>query len=150
FLELLQSLHVRLAGDGPPDVVLTDGYLRGELEECNAEALRAGRPWLLVKPAGRQVWVGPLFRPGATGCWECLVDRLRSNSPVASYLQGRNGHAGAILNDRACTPATLRVAWGLAANAVATWVVRGELPDLDGKLQTLDVPSWRLQTHVLV
>jgi ribosomal protein S12 methylthiotransferase accessory factor len=149
FLELLQSLHVRLAGDGRADVVLTDSYLRGELADCNAEALRAGRPWLLVKPSGRQVWVGPLFHPGATGCWECLADRLRSNSPVASYLEGRNGHAGAIVNDRAGTPATLRVAWGLAANAVATWVVRGELPDLDGKVQTLDVPSWRLQTHTL-
>jgi ribosomal protein S12 methylthiotransferase accessory factor len=150
FLELLQSLHVRPAGDGPADVVLTDSYLRPELEECNTEALRAGRPWLLVKPSGRQVWVGPLFRPGATGCWACLADRLRSNSPVAGYLQGRNGHAAAIVNDRACTPATLRVAWGMAANAVATSVVRGELPDLDGKVQTLDVPSWRLQTHTLV
>jgi ribosomal protein S12 methylthiotransferase accessory factor len=150
FLELLQALHVRVAADGPADVVLTDSYLRGELEECNAEALRAARPWLLIKPSGRQVWVGPLFRPGATGCWECLADRLRSNSPVASYLQGRDGHAGAIVSDRAGTPATVQVAWGLAASAVAAWVVRGELPDLDGKVQTLDVPSWRLQTHALV
>jgi ribosomal protein S12 methylthiotransferase accessory factor len=63
FLKLLQSLHVRVAAEGAPDVVLTDSYLRGELEACNAEALRAGRPWLLVKPSGRQVWVGPLFRP---------------------------------------------------------------------------------------
>src|SRR5262249_56862643 len=73
-----------------------------------------------------------------------------ANSPVANYLQGRNGHAGAVVNDRACTPATLQVAGGLAANAVASWVVRGELPELDGKLQTLDVPSWRLQTHSLI
>ena len=33
--------------------------------------------------------------------------------------------------------------------AVASWVVRGELPELEGKLQTLDVPTWRLQTHTL-
>jgi ribosomal protein S12 methylthiotransferase accessory factor len=149
FVELLQSLHVRVASEGAPDVVLTDSYLRGELEACNAEALRAGRPWLLVKPSGRQVWVGPLFRPEKTGCWECLAQRLRSNSPVATFLQGRNGHA-AVVSDRACTPATSRVAEGLAANAVASWVVRGELPELDGKLQTLDVPSWRLQTHTLI
>jgi oxazoline/thiazoline synthase len=150
FLDLLRSLHVRVAGEGPPDVVLTDSYLRGELEACNAAALRGGRPWLLVKPSGRQVWVGPLFRPGQTGCWECLAQRLRANSPVVAYLQGRNGHAGAVVNDRAATPATLQVAWGLAAHAVASWVVRGELPELEGRLQTLDVPSWRLQTHTLV
>jgi ribosomal protein S12 methylthiotransferase accessory factor len=150
FLKLLQSLHVRVADGGPPDVVLTDSYLRGDLEACNTQALREGRPWLLVKPLGRQVWIGPLFRPGTTGCWACLAERLRVNSPVAAYLQGRNGHAGAIVNDRAGTPATMQVAWGLAANAVASWVVRDELPDLEGKLQTLDVPSWRMQTHPLV
>jgi ribosomal protein S12 methylthiotransferase accessory factor len=150
FLGLLQSLHVRVAEEGPPDVVLTDSYLRGELEACNAEALRNGRPWLLVKPSGRQVWVGPLFRPGQTGCWECLARRLRANSPVAAYLQGRSGPGKAVVNDRAGSPATLQVAWGLAANAVASWVVRGELPELDGKIQTLDVPSLRMQTHPLV
>jgi ribosomal protein S12 methylthiotransferase accessory factor len=148
FLELLQSLHVRVAAEGAPDVVLTDSYLRGELEARNAEALRSGRPWLLVKPSGRQVWVGPLFRPGKTGCLECLAQRLRVNSPVAAFLQGRNGRA-AVINDRACTPATMQVACGLTANAVASWVVRGELPELDGKLQTLDVPTWRLQSHPL-
>src|SRR5262245_22854265 len=114
FFELLQSLHVRVAGEGAPDVVLADSYLSGELEACNAEALRSERPWLLVKPSGRQVWVGPLFRPGKTACWECLAQRLRSNSPIAAFLQGRNGRA-AVVNDRVCTPATLRVAEGLAA-----------------------------------
>src|SRR5262249_22816267 len=150
FLDLLRSLHVRVAGDGPPDVVLTDSYLRGDLAACNAEALRSGRPWLLVKPGGRQIWVGPLFRPGETGCWECLARRLRSNSPVASYLEGRHGRAGVTAGGRAATPASLRVAWGLAAAAVAEWVVRGESPELDGKIQTLDLPTWRLQTHTLV
>jgi ribosomal protein S12 methylthiotransferase accessory factor len=149
FLELLGSVHVRVGGGGPPDVVLTDSPLRGELRDCNEAALRGGRPWLLVKPAGRQVWVGPLFRPGVTGCWECLAGRLRANSPVAAYLQGRNGRTGVVVQDRAATPATLHVAWGLAAAAVASWVVRGEAPDLEGKLQTLDVPTWRLQTHTL-
>jgi ribosomal protein S12 methylthiotransferase accessory factor len=150
FRELLQSLHVRLTDEHPPDVVLTDSALRGELQDCNAAALREGRPWLLVKPTGRQVWVGPLFRPGKTGCWECLAHRLRSNFPVAAYLYGRNGNGRAVVQDRATTPATLQVGWGLAANAVASWVVRGELPELEGKLQTLDVPTWRMQTHTLI
>jgi ribosomal protein S12 methylthiotransferase accessory factor len=150
FRELLESLHVRLADDGPPDVVLTDSALRAELPECNAAALRDGRPWLMVKPLGRQIWVGPLFRPGKTGCWECLAERLRANFPVAAYLQGRNGHGEAVVRDRATTPATLQVGWGMAANAVASWIVRGEVAELDGKLQTFDVPTWRLQTHTLI
>jgi ribosomal protein S12 methylthiotransferase accessory factor len=150
FLDLLRSLHVRVAGEGPPDVVLTDSPLRRDLQECNAAALRDGRPWLLVKPTGRQVWVGPLFRPGQTGCWECLAQRLRANSPVAAYLHDRNGHAGPAVLDRTATPATLQVGWGLAANAAASWIVRGDLPELDGKLQTLDLPTWRLHAHTLI
>jgi bacteriocin biosynthesis cyclodehydratase domain-containing protein len=150
FLELLRSVHVRVDDDGTPDVVLTNSPLRGELRDCNATALQSGRPWLLVKPTGRQVWIGPLFVPGKTGCWECLAQRLRANSPVAAYLQERNGHGGPVVPDRAATPATLQAAGGLAANAVATWVVRGELPPLEGKLQTLDLPTWRMQTHSLV
>jgi ribosomal protein S12 methylthiotransferase accessory factor len=150
FRELLQSLHVRLADEGPPDVVLIDSALRAELRDCNAAALRDRRPWLLVKPTGRQIWIGPLFRPGTTGCWECLAQRLRANFPVAAYLQDRNGHAGTFVQDRAATPATLQVGWGLAANAVASWIVRGEVPELDGKLQTLDLPTWRWQTHTLI
>ena len=150
FLELLRSVHVQVAGEGPLDVVVTDSVWRRELRDWNAEARRNGRPWLLVKPTGRQVWVGPLFHPHKTGCWECLIQRLRANCPVAAYLEGRNGHARVLLPDRAATPATMQIAFGLAANAVASWVVRGEVPELDGKLQTLDVPSWRLQAHTLV
>jgi ribosomal protein S12 methylthiotransferase accessory factor len=150
FLDLLKSVHVRVGGGGPPDVVLTDSPLRGQLRDCNAAALQSGRPWLLVKPTGRQVWIGPLFVPGKTGCWECLAQRLRANSPVAAYLLERNGHGGPVVRDRAATPATLQVALGLAANAVASWIVLGELPQLEGKLQTLDIPTWRMQTHSLV
>src|SRR5262245_31047001 len=64
FLELLRSLHVRVAAEGTLDVVLTDRALRGELKDWNAVAVRDGRPWLLVKPTGREVWIGPLFLPG--------------------------------------------------------------------------------------
>jgi ribosomal protein S12 methylthiotransferase accessory factor len=150
FCRLLESLHVQLADEGPPDVVLTDSALRREMRDCNAAALRDGRPWLMVKPTGRQIWVGPFIRPGKTGCWECLAQRLRANSPVAAYLQERHGHAGAVVQDRVATLATFQVGWGLAANAVASWIVRGELPELEGKVQTLDVPTWRLQTHALI
>jgi ribosomal protein S12 methylthiotransferase accessory factor len=149
FAELLGALAVRTTADGPPDVVLTDTYLRDELAEVNRAALRGGRPWVLVKPTGRQVWVGPLFRPGRTGCWACLAERMRANAPVPAYLRERGGHTLTPISDLAHTPATEQVALGLAANAVATWVVRGEVPELDGKIQTLDLPTWRLQEHAL-
>lgn len=147
---LLEALHVRLADAGQLMVVVTDHYLRGGLDACNEEALRRGQPWLLLKPVGCQIWLGPLFRPGKTGCWECLAQRLRANFPVASYLEGICGQGALPSIDLAQTPATQAVAWGLAASAIATWVARGELPPLEGKLQTLDAISLVVQSHNLL
>jgi len=149
FREVLGALAVRTTLVGSPEVVITDRYLRDELAEVNADALRSDRAWVLVKPTGRQVWIGPLFRPGHTGCWACLANRLRANSPVPSYLRERNGHGITPISDLAYTPATEQVALGLATNAVATWIVNGELPELEGKIQTLDLPTWKLQVHQL-
>ncbi len=153
---LLQQLHVRVADEhedesGARRVVVVDSYLRAELQDENAAALRDGRPWLLVRPVGRQVWVGPLFRPGRTGCWECLADRLRANNPVESYLERRrNGSPGTDAAVPAGSPAILEVGRGLAAHAVASWAVRGELPELEGMIQTLDLSSWKTQGHALI
>lgn len=150
FLKLLESLHVRVTEDGSPDVVITDHYERSELKDINANALRLGKSWLLARPFGRQLWFGPLFQSKRTGCWECLSCRLQSNSPVSNYLQEATGQAGKIEKDRARSTATLEAAWGLIANTVATWIVKEELPELQGKIQTLDLPSWQLQSHTLV
>src|ERR1035437_1015259 len=72
--------------DGLPDVstqglvvVVVDDYLTESLREFNQARQRSGQPWMLVKPWGRELWVGPRFVPGETGCWECLADRLTAN-----------------------------------------------------------------------
>jgi oxazoline/thiazoline synthase len=153
FRALIETMGIRLeegSGDSSLGVVLVDDYQRAELAEYNAVSLREGRAWLLARPVGRRVWIGPLFRPGFTACWECLAQRLRMNSPVATYLAGRNGRPDAVAEDIAASPATLQAALGLAANAVASWIVRGELPALEGKVQTLDLGSWKTEAHTLV
>jgi oxazoline/thiazoline synthase len=150
FRALLQSMQVQFADDGQWTVVVTDSYLRDDLRVFNQEALRGGRPWLLVRTGGSQVWLGPLFRPGHTGCWACLAERLRANSPMAGYLEGKNGNDGATFVDRCRTPATLQAGWGLAATAVASWIVGADLSRLDGKVQTLDLLTGRAQAHTLI
>ncbi len=147
--ELLRSLGVRTNGEPALTVVATDSYLRSELRTYNEEALQNGRPWLVMKPVGRWVWLGPLFVPGKTGCWACLAERLQGNAPVLAYLESKRGHTGEAAAHRAATPATLQAAWGLAATAIASWVARGDLPHLDGKIRTLDVLTAESQTHTL-
>ncbi len=147
---LLQSLHMRFADDGHWTVVVTDSYLRSAVQDSNRQALRAGRPWLLVRAGGSQIWLGPLFRPGYTGCLACLVERLQANSPVAGYLEQKHGNDGATLVDRCRTPATLQIGWGLAATAVSSWIVGADMSRLDGKVQTLDVLTGQTQSHTLI
>jgi bacteriocin biosynthesis cyclodehydratase domain-containing protein len=148
--DLLQSLGVRTDGDPALTVVEADSYLRDELRAVNEEALRTGKPWLLVNPVGRWIWLGPLFVPGKTGCWACLAERMRANAPILAYLDAKHGHTGEDAARRAYTPATLQVGRGLAATAVAWRIGRGELPHLEGKVYTLDVLTGESQTHSLV
>jgi len=148
---LLQSLGVRVGESGDVGLVVTDHYLRRELEAYNREALGSGRPWLLVKPTGATIWIGPLFRPGTTGCWECLARRMRANNPLLGYLDAVRGDRGPPSTDGGRTPATEAVGWGLVAHAVHSWIGRDdERPTLEGKLQTLDLVSYRQQSHRLI
>ena len=64
-------------------VTLTDDHLRPGLAALNAAALATDRPWLLARPGGRQLWLGPLLRPGHGACWTCLAERLRTNRAVS-------------------------------------------------------------------
>lgn len=140
------GLCVEAGGDF--HLVVTDHYLRPQLEEQNAAALASGRPWLLVKPVGRQIWIGPLLRPGVTGCWKCLSERLRTNHAVEGYLLER--HPGeSKLYESASTAASRQAALALAAETIANWIVRGELPECEGQIRTFDLLSWQVETHAL-
>ena len=94
--------------------------------------------------------MGPLFLPGQDRLLG-LPGRAPAGQLAGADLPGGEARPhGEATADRAGTPATLQVAWGLAATAVASWIGRGELPHLDGKLQTLDVLTGETQTHTLV
>ncbi len=82
-----------LGGTAGITLVVTDSYLRPELAEVNARQLRDGQPWLLARPQGPVIWVGPLMRPGRTACWRCLEHRLRRNRPFEYRLLTHPGAA---------------------------------------------------------
>ncbi|SLN54969.1 TOMM precursor leader peptide-binding protein [Ruegeria meonggei] len=66
-------------GEHDLTLVLTDCYLRPELDLLHAEALRRSTPWMLAKPTGSEVWIGPLFDGSCQSCWDCLAQSLRDN-----------------------------------------------------------------------
>ena len=74
-------------------VVLCTDYLDPGLAEVDAAHRAAGRPWLLAKPGGTTVWIGPVFQPGG-GCWHCLATRLRGHRQAEGYVQAALGRSG--------------------------------------------------------
>jgi bacteriocin biosynthesis cyclodehydratase domain-containing protein len=149
FRSALRSLRVTVGDVGQLLVVITDDYLRGALQAINKDALQSGRPWLLVKPVGSILWLGPLFRPGITACWACLAQRLRANRPVETHLRARTGRTEVLPVSLGWSPSTLNVTLNLAAGEVARWVVRGK-SEFEGAVVTLDIRSGKTRTHVVV
>ncbi len=89
----LAALGVRVGGRGTADlaVVLVDDYLNPGLAAVNRRAARRGQPWLVARPAGLMPWIGPLFVPGETACWQCLAHRLEGNRAVAGLVRRSRG-----------------------------------------------------------
>jgi ribosomal protein S12 methylthiotransferase accessory factor len=146
----LATSNVPVSEDGDFAVVLTDDYLQDGLDEFNVAALASGRPWLLVKPLGTILWIGPVFRPGESACWECLAQRLRSNRKVESHLQNKKKTAMPFPVSHAALPATVHAAAHLVAIEAVKWIARPEQRAPEGELVTLDLLTLETEKHTLV
>ena len=117
-------------------IVLTDDYLHPDLARFNQQHLDRQQPWLLVKPLGSVLWLGPVFKPGETGCWHCLAQRLEGNREVETSVQRQKQAAAAngstpssatetayLPTARAALPSTVQTALHLAATEIAKHLV---------------------------
>src|SRR5712692_3979912 len=126
FADALTAMGLRLDDQGELTIVLTDDYLQGGLADINSAALASGKPWMLVKPAGTLLWIGPVFRPGVTPCWNCLAQRLRANREVESYLLGRTQGQAPFPIPRATTAASLQAAAQVVALEAAKAIAQDD------------------------
>ncbi|MDR3670183.1 MAG: TOMM precursor leader peptide-binding protein [Holophaga sp.] len=138
-------------GDPDLEVAVTDDYLRRDLLEWARAAREAGRPWMVLRPLGREFWIGPLFpgSPGPSGCFGCLRHRLRRNQQVQEFLRGRNGWPEPMPTAVAALPAAVAAACGLAAVEIAKFLA-GAPHNLEGQLLSMDTRTWVSKTHALV
>ncbi|CAN5242084.1 TOMM precursor leader peptide-binding protein [soil metagenome] len=144
-------------------VVVTDDYLRPELSDINRNALRAWRPWMIVKPVGSVTWLGPVFMPGETGCWQCLAHRLSGNVEVRSSIlrqrQAATGTPDCVSTSRPVYPSVVDQALNWAATEAAKWIVAQSdaayegcevrSSSLAGKILTFDHVTHACATHQL-
>ena len=132
------------------DVVLADNYFRPELSAINRRHLARQSPWMACKLVGRTLWVGPIFRPGSTGCLACLQNRLRLNRQVEDYVVRKTGDRGHYSNSVGSLRPLTQLGATWAANEIALWLM-GREDRLEGKLLSLSFGSqgMEVKTHVL-
>ena len=146
-----EASGIRVADEAAVDVVLTDDYLRAALEDINRDAIAAERPWVLVRPRGLSLWLGPLFQPGETGCWDCLRQRLTANRQMEQFiLDARAETQEPIISANARLPGSEALACNLTVLQVANWWLDAQSSPLKGKLCTYDLRNRHSQQHTLV
>jgi oxazoline/thiazoline synthase len=149
FKALLASLHIQVSDRADLEIILTDDYLQNDLDAYNQHALASSCPWMLIKPMGTIVWIGPVFQPGKTGCWRCLAQRLQGNRPVENFIQKRQNISTPLLPPLANLLSTSQTALGMAATEVFKWIVQGENHRLEGVLVTHDTLTLETKKHQL-
>lgn len=148
-LMLAQQLHsagLLTRARGEFRIVIAADYSDARLEGLNKEAMSDGRPWMLVRPTGREVWIGPIFVPGRTACWRCLADRLEENFWLRECLgsEGRCELLQPLCGD--LEPAR-RAALGLACVEAAKWFLMKTETPLCGRVWSLDLRSLKSRFH---
>ena len=148
FEEALRQNGLRVGADGDLLVVATDDYLRDELAEIDRHARLNAKPWVLVKPTGMIVWIGPFFRPPDTACWHCLERRLRYNRQVELFIRRTSNEPIDIAKTR--LPSIERSALNLAAIEFARLLSVNSKSKLEERVFTLDFLSYQIDEHILV
>ncbi|MBF8184490.1 TOMM precursor leader peptide-binding protein [Nonomuraea sp. K274] len=143
--EALRSMDVTVGEESAAfALVLCDDYLDPELERVNARRLADGRSWLLAKPTGADLWIGPVFQPGTGPCWCCLATRLRGHRRGETWL--RNALSHLVSPPEAALPLTRALGLRLAALETAKWLA-GWRDERQGSVWTLDTLSLESGRH---
>jgi bacteriocin biosynthesis cyclodehydratase domain-containing protein len=103
-------------------VVLCTDYLHPALGEIDAAHRLAGKPWLLAKPTGAVLWLGPVFQPPGPGCWHCLASRLANHRTAESCAQQALGRHGPAPHPAVTVPALASAATHLIALEAGKWL----------------------------
>jgi bacteriocin biosynthesis cyclodehydratase domain-containing protein len=140
-VEALERSGLRIAEQAALALVITDDYLRPELDAFNQAALADGRAWLVARPSGPRAWLGPHFESGSA-CWLCLAQRLRDNRGVESLVRGLVGDPQRVWPARGLAPAPGRafaelLVAQLIGSRVAAAALRNVLVEFDPSEVTL-------------
>jgi oxazoline/thiazoline synthase len=145
--EILQGLGIQTRKQGIFHILIVDDYLDTRIQEFNLTAQRSNLPWMLVKPHGRTLWIGPIFRPEepSLATYESLALRLKENrSAEVDALGTSSEHFN--LPSLIALPNTRVIGFNIAAMEIFKWIVSGT-SSLISHILTLDTLNLSLEFH---
>ncbi|GIH07582.1 hypothetical protein Rhe02_56490 [Rhizocola hellebori] len=150
-LRTLEAAGLAIAAPGTHpglSVVLCDDYLSPELADVDASHRRAGRPWLLARPAGERIWIGPVFQPerDQNACWHCLAHRLWGHRPAEAHVQTMLGRRRPVPRPTAGITPLMTAALSLVAVEATKWLA-GYRYQGQSCIWTLDSLNMQGQRH---
>lgn len=129
-------------------VIVAEDYVHPRLEGLNEGLQRRGEPWLIVKPWGQSVWLGPAFVPGRSACWACLRERLVANRQSERYLAERL-HRLPVVPASGLMPGVPQLAaQAILAHLIA--VVNNERSPFEDVLRSMDLQTLAVTDHAVV
>ncbi|MGI5501842.1 TOMM precursor leader peptide-binding protein [Lentzea sp. CA-135723] len=147
---LAETLHRNgltvTSGSGDLTVVACADYLEPELRAIDEAHRAAGTPWLLVKPVGAQVSVGPFFTPGDGPCWRCLATRLSANRTAEAHVRARCGQKGPAPRPLIGLPSLHAMAMEIASVEAAKWLA-GIRHETQRSIWSYDSLSMKVTQH---
>ena len=146
---ILKSYNIEPCRQGDIYLVLTDDYLRKDLQDFNKFALAHNIPWMLIKAVGIISWIGPIFIPKKTGCLTCLSHRLNLHRQSEAFVQRQNNIEFPLKKSQAAISTSLNASINIAATEIIKWIVRGENLKLTGNIVTFNSLSLETQVHKL-
>lgn len=148
-LQVLSTFGFKLADAADVFIVLVNDYQSEALAAINQDFLTRRIPFLLVKPMGVNIWIGPVVIPGKTPCWKCLEDRLRHNREIESFVQRRLGRKSPLPVSKAQVYPIEYQAYYLAGIQLARLITSGTNPTLEGQINIFDSISFQLNRHLI-
>lgn len=127
-LAAMRASGLTVVTEGDPEsaealsVVLCDDYLNPELAEIDALHRMRGGTWLLAKPVGVKVWLGPVLQPSEPGCWNCLAVRLWAHRNAEAVAQSALGRRGPASSPAAAIPALRSTGLNMVALEANKWL----------------------------
>lgn len=150
FKKRCSQMGVRSSQEGVLDVVFANNYRHRELGRFNEHNLAHQKPWLLVQPQGPEIWIGPLFIPGKTPCFQCLIRALKNNQRDQAVIEELQTREAPISHTAANLPIAEPIAANLAAGEIFKWIVKGSNEAIEGKILSLNLCSMEMRSHTVL